>query len=210
MDTDGSGDVEYKEFIDFFSRSKADRYCGMRCVNYLVGKNKREGVGDDEEGACTIEDMMRLLWLKATDQDVKRMMNWFQEAELQQDRIPTPPLLPERKKRHILENFQSFTKGKKDNIPFSELLASGLFTEGALMVVREQFDKELTTGMTREEVLEMLCPNGYLAHKDAKQAVDVEGRPLAWVTNKIFAGWVVAGSEKKWAKLQLPDVTYEC
>jgi len=195
MDTDGSGDVGYKEFLDFFSHSKSDRLCGMRCVNYFVEKNKREGI-DDEEGGCTIEDIMRLLWLKATDQDVKKMMNWFEEAELQKERIPQPPLLPERKKQQILANFPSFAKEKKHTISFSELLASGLFTEGALMVVEEQFGKELTKGMTQEELLEILCPNGYLAHKDVKQAVDVEGRPLAWVTNKIFTGWVVVGTQK--------------
>jgi len=198
MDTDRSGKVEYQEFLEFFGRRKVDRECGLRCIKYLVGKHKHAGVDDDvDEGVCTIEDIMRLLWLKASDQDVQKMMTWFHEAELQKDRIPTPPLLPERKQRLLLDSFPSFAKEKKDKVTFSELLASGLFTEGSLMVVREQFGKELTKGMTREEVLEILCPNGYLAHKNVKKAVDVNGRPIALVTSKIYTGWVVAGSQKQ-------------
>merc|ERR1719215_2275777 len=106
MDEDGSGDVEFQEFLSFFSRSKTDRLLGMRCVNYLVGKAKEDGL--DESGAgCTIEDMMRLIWMNAKEVDMARMMRWFHEAEFEKQRVKTPPLLPKKKKREIFENFPS-------------------------------------------------------------------------------------------------------
>merc|ERR1719335_1840266 len=108
MDEDGSGDVEFEEFLSFFSRSKADRLLGMRCVKYLVGNMKphdEEAEDGDEPDGCRIEDMMRLIWLKASQDDIKKMMQWFREAEFQNDRSTTPPLLPKRKRREVLENF---------------------------------------------------------------------------------------------------------
>merc|ERR1719203_2558140 len=57
IDEDGSGDVEFKEFLSFFSRSKADRLLGMRCVKYLVDGDTGEGKSMNQ--SCRIEDMMR-------------------------------------------------------------------------------------------------------------------------------------------------------
>lgn len=67
--------MEFQEFLSFFSRSKADRLLGMRCVKYLVGN----GGGDGEEKAtgCTIEDMMKLIWLKAMTQR-SLLIAWIQ------------------------------------------------------------------------------------------------------------------------------------
>merc|ERR1712232_533216 len=81
IDEDGSGDIEFTEFLTYFSKSKADRLLGMKCVKYLVGN------GNDAT-SCNIEDMMKLIWLKATTTDVNQMIHWFKEAEFQRFRAP--------------------------------------------------------------------------------------------------------------------------
>merc|ERR1712061_189194 len=69
---------------------------------------------------------------------------------------------------------------------------------------REQSDKENVKEnvdtVTKKDLLEMLCPNGYRAHKDVKSAVDKQGQPLIWVSNEFFTGWILAGKDSKWTK----------
>lgn len=193
MDEDGSGDVEFQEFLSFFSRSKADRLLGMRCVNYLVGKAKDEGV-DEREMGCTIEDMMRLMWLRCTDEDLERMMRWFQEAEFEKDSVPTPPLLPKRKRRQIMENFPKVDWSKTQKVTFQELLESAYVDEATMKGLREHFERLGPWDLISEQdLLEMLCPTGYRAHEGVRTAVDRQGRPLVHVSNAFYTGWLVEG-----------------
>lgn len=193
MDEDGSGDVEFQEFISFFSRNKADRLLGMRCVNYLIGKAKDEGAEERETG-CSIQDMMRLIWLRATDEDVAQMMHWFNEAEYHRDEVPTPPLLSKRKRREILENFPALQGSPTGKVSFQELLESGFVDEVTLKGLREHFERVGPWDLlTERDLLEMMCPRGYRAHVDVRTAVDLQGRPLVWVSNKYFTGWLLAG-----------------
>jgi len=187
MDEDGSGDVEFNEFLSFFSKNKADRLLGMRCVKYLVGTG-----GDHEEKAtgCTIEDMMKLMWLKATRDDLTQMRHWFLEAQHEMDRVPTPPLLPKKKAREILENFP-VDKRYSGGITYQDLLDSGVAdaqTAQELWVAYgEEGDKTLV--ISEQTLLEMLCPNGFRAHAGVTRAVDKAGKPLIHVSNEYFEGW---------------------
>jgi len=192
MDEDRSGDVEFKEFLSFFSRSKADKLWGMRCVNYLIGKAKDEGVEDKEMG-CKIEDMMQLIWLRATDEDIEQMKHWFHEAEFQRDRVPTPPRLPKRKRRQIMENFPNINWSKGNKVSFQDLLEDCSIDEVTMRGLREHFVRVGPWDLLSEkDLLEMLCPKGYLAHEDVKTAVDRQGRALTFVSNKFFTGWLLA------------------
>lgn len=194
MDEDGSGDVEFQEFLSFFSKSKADRLLGMRCVKYLVGSQSYDN--DEKPDGCRIEDMMRLIWLKSTPEDIDRMMNWFREAEFQNDRVSTPPLLPRRKRREVIENFPSIEIG--ETIIFQDLVDSGLIDESMAKDLREQYDRDGTGRITEDLLLEMLCPNGYRSHPDAQTAIDKYGQPLLYVSNGIFKGWIGASKAHKW------------
>lgn len=196
MDEDGSGDVEFQEFLSFFSRSKADRLLGMRCVKYLVG-NLKEQEDEDEPDGCRIEDMMRLIWLKATQDDIKQMMQWFREAEFRHDLAPTPPLLPKRKRREVLENFPAIDKGGQE-ISFEDLVDSGLVDESTAKDFRQQYDRSNSNRIDENLLLEMLCPNGYRAHPTVKTCADSEGQPLVHVENGFFTGWVAAAKAFKW------------
>jgi hypothetical protein len=198
MDEDGSGDVEFQEFLSFFSRSKADRLLGMRCVKYLVG-NLKEQEDEDEPDGCRIEDMMRLIWLKATADDIKKMMQWFREAEFRCDRVQTPPLLPKMKRREVLENFPAIDRDGRD-ISFDDLVDSGLVDESTAKALRNQYDPEDTNRIGEPLLLEMLCPNGYRAHRSVRTCSDATGQPLIHVSsgNQNYTGWVPAVKAFKW------------
>lgn len=186
MDEDGSGDVEFQEFLSFFSRCKADRLLGMRCVKYLVGNAVY-----DEDGAaqgCRIEDMMRLIWLKAEPDDIATMLIWFREAEFEKDRVNTPPLLPPKKRRQITDNFLADPEGR---ITWADLNDSGLVDGYMLKDLKEKYG-DYSHFITEKILLEMLCPNGYRAHEDVLQVVDKEGVMLVKVKNDLFEGWVAA------------------
>jgi len=196
MDEDGSGDVEFQEFLSFFSRSKADRLLGMRCVKYLVG-NLKEQEDEDEPDGCRIEDMMRLIWLKATADDIKKMMQWFREAEFRCDRVQTPPLLPKMKRREVLENFPAIDRDGRD-ISFDDLVDSGLVDESTAKALRNQYDPEDNNRIGEPLLLEMLCPNGYRAHRSVRTCSDATGQPLIHVSSGFYTGWVPAVKAFKW------------
>jgi len=196
MDEDGSGDVEFSEFMSFFGRSKADRLLGMRCVKYLVGQLK-ECEDENEPDGCVIEDMMKLIYLKATDADIAKMLQWFREAEFQGDRLPTPPLLPKRKRREVLENFPVIDK-QREGITFEELVDSGLVDESIAKDLRLQHDRYNCNRIDEPLLLEMLCPNGYRAHRSVKTCSDATGQPLIHVSSGFYTGWVPASKGFKW------------
>lgn len=188
MDEDGSGDVEFDEFLSFFSKSKSDRLLGMRCVNYLVG-NATDG-DEDKATGCTIEDMLQLMWLKATKEDIDQMMNWFTESQFEMERVPTPPLLTKKKRREIIENFpfHDFSRG---GISFQELLESGLADPATAKELWTTYagDDHPKVRLSEARLLEMLCPNGYRAHPAVQSAVGRDGQQLVLTSNEFFKGW---------------------
>lgn len=193
MDEDGSGDVEFQEFLIFFSRSKADRLLGMRCVKYLVGKCHEDCDEDATPGGCRIEDMMRLIWLKAEKDDLIKMMNWFKEAEYEKDSVPAPQLLPEKKRRQIMDNFElSFDETGCGRIQWTDLQDTGLMDGAMVRDLREKYGAESSVFVGQDAVLEILCPNGYRAHAGVTSVVDKEGNLLVKVENELFSGWLRA------------------
>jgi len=181
---------------DARTRARARAKDRMRCVKYLVG-NLKEQEDEDEPDGCRIEDMMRLIWLKATQDDIKQMMKWFREAEFSHDLAPTPPLLPKKKRRQVLENFPAIDKGGQE-ISFADLVDSGLVDESTAKDLRLQYDRSNTNRIDENLLLEMLCPNGYRAHPTVKTCTDSEGQPLVYVENGLFTGWVTAAKAFKW------------
>lgn len=187
MDEDGSGDVEFQEFLSFFSRSKADRLLGMRCVKFLVGNG---GDGSEEKATgCKIEDMMQLMWLKATQPDIDLMMRWFHESQYEMDRVQKPPLLPKKKRREILENFPSMAEDTKFGVSFAELIESGVVTEPTASELWHEYNVEGAYRITELQLLEMLCPNGFRAHEDVRRSVSLDGKQLLYINNEFFEGW---------------------
>lgn len=190
IDEDGSGDVEYHEFIDFFSKTKADRLLGMKCVKYLVGSGGEEAAFEERRKGCTVEDMMRLIWLKATDEDVAVMLEIFKLAALHNKRLQTPKLLPKRKRHELLENFKWLDKNGKGIISYNDLVDGGLMDEETANELMQKYDTDGSGDLDAQEFLEMLCPHGYRAHQGSQRVMDHEGRLITHVHKNDFAGWM--------------------
>lgn len=193
MDEDRSGDVEFQEFLSFFSRSKADRLMGMRCVKYLL--ESTPGGDEDRPAACKVSDMMKLIWPKATRDDLDRMNDYFQRADYEKDRVKTPPPLPPKKRRQIMDNLNEVMAGgdsPPDTVTWQDLVDSEMVTPAMVKDLKVRHGSQNVTHLSKEMLLEMFCPNGYLAHEGVTRVVDKSGRVLRRVDNDVFQGWVVA------------------
>lgn len=204
IDEDGSGDIEYHEFIDFFSKTKADRLLGMKCVKYLVGSGEEQLPHEEKRRGCTVEDMMRLIWLKAADEDVAFMLNIFKLAALHNKRLPTPKLLPKRKRNELLENFKWLDKENKGIISYNDLVDGGLMDEETADELMTKYDTDGSGDLDGEEFLEMLCPHGYRAHEGSKKVVDTDGNKITYVHNNDFTGWMFEDDAKSLQSFQDP------
>lgn len=197
MDEDGSGDVEFQEFLNYFGKSKADRLLGMRCVKYLIGALKDEGDEDEKPQGCGIEDMMKLIWLKAQADDISKMMEYFREAAFETERSPTPPVLPPKKRRELIENFPKIDIPDR---PFTidDIADTGLVDDTVIKDLKNKFACNSKDVITETLLLEMLGPHGYRAHRDVKKCFNADGEPLVHVSTGAFTGWLPVEKAAKW------------
>lgn len=189
LDEDDSGTIDFTEFLDFFTKKKADKLLGMRCVRYLVGRTGEHHVYRTVDRT----DLIRLLWLKATDEDVKAMEALFDLKKLSHATVEPPPLLPKRRKRELLENFRDLDSEGTGLVPYNELVLAGLTDKDMMKELREKYDKDGNGTLDFEEFLEMLCPYGFRAHEEVTVAVNKEGDAMRYATclcgDSRFSGW---------------------
>jgi Ca2+-binding EF-hand superfamily protein len=186
LDEDGSGDIDFGEFVDYFANSTVDRLLCVRCVKYLLAK---AGRGADVErflrrqdsatsprnsrkatiAKCTREDMMKLLWLQARDEDVRAMNMMFDLNRIQRARVPDPPRLPRKKKRQLLENFNFLDKHQQGFITFNDLVEADLVDDSMQHELQLKYDRSGKGILEADLFLEMLCPYGFQAHDRVKR-----------------------------------------
>eukprot|EP00418_Pyrodinium_bahamense_P007848 CAMPEP_0179118988 /NCGR_PEP_ID=MMETSP0796-20121207/55993_1 /TAXON_ID=73915 /ORGANISM="Pyrodinium bahamense, Strain pbaha01" /LENGTH=490 /DNA_ID=CAMNT_0020817475 /DNA_START=11 /DNA_END=1483 /DNA_ORIENTATION=+ len=185
LDDDDSGTIDVAEFLDFFTKKKADKLLTRRCVRYLVGRTGEQQVGR--------ADLVRLLWLRATDEDVADMEALFNFKKLQRASVEPPPFLPKRRRRELLENFRDLDHEGTGLVPYSELVLAGLADEGMMQELRAKYDKDGNGTLDFEEFLEMLCPYGFRAHEKVNVAINKDGLAIREAScmcgEHRFSGW---------------------
>jgi len=171
IDDDNSGDIDFSEFVDFFAKCKADRLLCMRCAKSLLGQDARgilEGghISKSASAAkCTREAMMRMIWLKATEEDISLMNQIFDVYKIMLDRVTTPPLISKKKRRQLLENFNYLDTEKHGIIKYQDMWDGGLVDEPMMNELRAKYDRTGRGTINQDEFLEMLCPFGRRAHE---------------------------------------------
>jgi len=180
MDLDHSGDIDHTEFMEYFQKSNMDRLLCMRCVKYLLSHASRGG----HRGSLvkvTREDMMRLIWLKATPWDIAIMIQMFDFHRYLYARVTDPPRLPKKKRRQLLENFIYLDKLHTGVISFFDLVSGGLVDEFMMSELQSHYDLSGRGILSQDVFLEMLCPYGFRAHERVRRVVTEDGSTIVKV-----------------------------
>lgn len=228
MDANSSADIDFSELLEFFANRKADVLLGMRIVRYLLSmpgaendvddKRRRVGRSADRSAsrrqrlrsACTCEDMMRLVWLKATDEDVASMMMAFHFLKLRQIRAKAPPLISRRCQKELVDNFHYLDTNGLGRIWYADLVDAGLGNPDTVRELQNKHNHSCDGKLDCREFVQMFCPHGFRANADVRQAVMQDGQSMSMVTCEFdrysFAGWLMesALNEFRMAVPELP------
>jgi len=171
-------------------------------VRYLLGMPVQNPSAEGEDAApsrknclCTREEMMRLIWMKATDEDISAMMMVVSFIKLRELRAHTPPMLPRRKRKELVENFQYIDHHRKGQVRYHDMVEAGLVEHAIVVELQKQYDRGGDGMLDCEEFVEMLCPYGYRAHEGVRQAILLDGQCMSKVTCEVgrhrFSGWLM-------------------
>eukprot|EP00440_Ansanella_granifera_P010880 gb/GFBE01011801.1/.p1 GENE.gb/GFBE01011801.1/~~gb/GFBE01011801.1/.p1 ORF type:complete len:627 (+),score=126.40 gb/GFBE01011801.1/:1-1881(+) len=127
-----------------------------------------------------IEDIMRLLWSCASDEDLKQMRAWCHEINLTRDkfRAETPPVLPMEEKVALQAVFQFFDKDGGGSVSAGELIASGLMDRDSANKFIREVDTDGSGEIDEEEFCELMCPHGFRAADGSEMGSTPLGQAL--------------------------------
>lgn len=202
LDEDEDGSVDFEEFLEFFRRRKVDKLSGMRCIRFLVSMEQEAKV------SVRKEDMMRVIWLKAEQEDIDHMSAVFQYYVLQKMQMPTPPILSKKRRRELVENFKALDKSNEGTIPYTDLVDAGLVDQDSMLQMRQEHDINSDGMIDVKEFLTIFCPYGMRAHEGVLQTVDKNGQAMSLVYCQCgdheFHGWLL-DSQLEAAKNRCPQ-----
>eukprot|EP00933_Yihiella_yeosuensis_P004790 TRINITY_DN109193_c0_g1_i1.p1 TRINITY_DN109193_c0_g1~~TRINITY_DN109193_c0_g1_i1.p1 ORF type:complete len:552 (-),score=70.08 TRINITY_DN109193_c0_g1_i1:134-1789(-) len=212
LDDDHSGDVDMEEFINYFNRRRVDRLLGIRCVRYLCSKHRvlieeEEAAGSRSKkprtkASVTREDLMRLLWLAATDEDVASMSTAFDYFMLLKTSVKPPKLLSKKRQGELTEIFKGLEKvPPKGGVPgpptvhFWSLQSFGIADHAMMESLKKKYDSDGDGCFDLEEFIDMLAPLGCRSHEGVRRVVCKDGRCMRlaeWSKGKFsFTGWLL-------------------
>eukprot|EP00929_Paragymnodinium_shiwhaense_P079612 TRINITY_DN4149_c1_g1_i2.p1 TRINITY_DN4149_c1_g1~~TRINITY_DN4149_c1_g1_i2.p1 ORF type:complete len:543 (-),score=74.44 TRINITY_DN4149_c1_g1_i2:396-2024(-) len=199
LDTDGSGDIDMDEFQHYFSRNKSDKLLGMRCVRFLTGNKAvpEDSHGDGYDATTnfvTREDILRMIWPRATQSDLDTMHITFELLYLESLTVEPPPLLPKKRLRELESNFKHVDSKGLGSVKYSALVDCGLVDLENAMVLKARYDRDGDGYLDKLEFLEMVCPFGFRAHKRVTTGMNADGSVVLLCESKDeaypFKGWL--------------------
>lgn len=190
LDADNSGDVDVDEFIAYFNKRRVDRLLGMRCVRWLMPKVRELG-----QDGVTKEDMLRLMWLQATDEDIEQMNVVFDYCRLRAAAVKPPKVLRRQRRLELLDIFMELDRDNTGFVPFADLNDIGIADHSMIALLAGKYDKNRDGLFDRAEFLEMLAPMGYRAHPKVDKVVCKDGKRMRLVSwskaDFHFEGWLL-------------------
>merc|ERR1719174_3395075 len=108
---------------------------------------------------------MRLIWLRATPEDISIMNQMFDLHKTLCARVKTPPLLPRKKRKQLLENFHFLDQKSSGYITYQDLVDGGIIDDQMMKDLRSKYDRTGKGIIREDDFLEMLCPHGCRAHE---------------------------------------------
>jgi len=118
-----------------------------------------------KKSSFVLEDIMRLIWLFATQSEVRIMRAWCREfyEEALRDRVEAPPILDVKELEGLRSVFDHFDEHKAGEIHFDTLVIKGLIYSEQVEEYRLQWDDDGNGLLSLSEFCEMMCPVGFRA-----------------------------------------------
>jgi Ca2+-binding EF-hand superfamily protein len=184
LDENNTGGITIKNFHNFFTRSKEQRLLGWKAMLYLIGETT--------EKTATVQDFLKLLYLRADEKSIKEMMRWYDEESMSTKAVPEPPVISVKTHQELVMNFKFIDYKRTGILTPADLVNAGLLDQDMCDELMAKFDANGDGTIEEHEFVEMLCPNGYRASQDSTTAIDAEGNPLVKIEGEKFTGWIKA------------------
>jgi hypothetical protein len=131
-----------------------------------------------KKSSFSLEDLMRLIWMRAHSSDVQTMKLIVNDiaVETNRTRLPAPPVLDASEYRDLCAVFQHFDTENCGRLSFNELVHLGLIYSDQVEQTRKEWDRDGNGTIDMAEFCEMMCPLGYRATQHSTIGTTEDGR----------------------------------
>lgn len=142
-----------------------------------------------KKSSFTIEDMMRLIWLFATQTETRTMKNWCRDffEEAMRNRMDTPPVLDSVEYAGLCSVFEHFDEHRQGEILFETLVTKGLIYTEQVEEYRILWDEDGNGVLSLDEFCDMMCPVGFRATHKSERGSQPDGRRTCY--DPCVGGW---------------------
>lgn len=169
-------DILRREFCKLFSLShnlpsyakRGSWETFPQCIQRLQLKISKQLLGGKH--VFTEHDLMKLLWMNASQTELEKLTSWFMDIQFDpcRRRAMTPPVLDPIDYQGLCSVFKHFAGPDTSEIPFDELVDLGLICEDGIDDAREHYDSDGNGMLDMYEFCEMMCPLGYRASAESQ------------------------------------------
>jgi hypothetical protein len=185
MDADNRGLVEYAQFHKFAERrfrwqlSEKKRSRKEEELPTLLQRAPAEDLAKfvsrlsdvvahelfGTKACASLARLLKLLWMRATQQDVSTMKTWCREVgkEPGMQKVPAPPVLSSKEYEELCSMFQHFDKKQNGKLYFEDLVEVGVVYPDEVERTREDWDRDNNGFLAMPQFCEMMCPVGFRA-----------------------------------------------
>lgn len=185
---------------------RAER-CGRYLMDVIQHRNaagyaaQSSSSGSYGSQICTPEDLMRILWLAADENDIRLMNQRMQLRYLTRMRVPPPPLLSADKLHEIAEEFRHLDQRGSGHIRYDDLLTAGFVDECTMKGLQARYD-DGSGVLELSQFIDMRCPCGFRATAETERAQQQDGEFVSFVTTAElptghFSGWMLDKTIKR-------------
>jgi hypothetical protein len=150
----------------WFSRGRLND--GMRQI--LMGKKT----------ACTLEDLMRLVWPACAVNDVREMKKWCADMQTERDKVKAPRMLKEEDLQGLCSIFRQLQTcqviGGPQLIHLDTLIDLQMISHAEADPYLRYWAKHEDPWLDKSEFCILMCPHGYRVDQYASIATRLDGR----------------------------------
>jgi hypothetical protein len=181
MDTDRSGRVDHEEFRRYAERRFRWQFLEKEGSTFPALLTCRSDESQDKfiSGLCdkiavhllgkkssmSIDDVIKLAWLCASQADVKTMKSWCKEVARNPGilRVSAPPVLPAFEYEGLTSIFRDLDATGDGQVTFKRLVQAGLLHDYQIPRAQAAWDSDGNGTLDEQEFCEMMCPLGFRA-----------------------------------------------